>query len=296
MAECTACHTSSPDTVTGGPHGMHPVGAAWLSRHNDVLENGQATRAQCQACHGTDYRGTVLSRVQGDRTFSTKFGTKNFYRGFTVGCYTCHNGTGTDSATTHTALVVSNASLTLASGAVSGSVTLSVTGTGTTLRIVRQPAHGTVALSGRTVTYFPDAGFNGPDFFTFAGRDSGNYVDSSNLGVVSVTVGGNAQSSAGDGIPSLVKYALGLSPDAPATNSAGAPVFETVSGKTYLELALNRMLAPPDVTLSVEVSPDLVSWTPATVVTNTTTLLKARDTVSTDAAKTRYIRLRVTRP
>ena len=56
----------SPQTVDGGPHGMHPVGAAWVERHPDVAEEGGAQR--CRACHGADYRGTVLSRAKGDRT------------------------------------------------------------------------------------------------------------------------------------------------------------------------------------------------------------------------------------
>ena len=54
----------TPVTVGGGPHGMHPVGQAWVDDHQDAAETTQA----CRACHGTDYRGTVLSRAQGVRT------------------------------------------------------------------------------------------------------------------------------------------------------------------------------------------------------------------------------------
>ena len=46
--------------------------------------------------------------------------------------------------------------------------------------------HGAVSLVGNTATYIPDAGFAGPDSFTFAAFDG--FADS-NLGVVSVTVG-----------------------------------------------------------------------------------------------------------
>ena len=75
---------------------MHPVGQSWVSSHGDAADDGRA--AQCQACHGTDYRGTVLSRAQGDRTISA-FGSKLFWKGFQVGCYTCHNGPNSESAT-----------------------------------------------------------------------------------------------------------------------------------------------------------------------------------------------------
>ena len=85
LAECAACHGSVPTTVTGGPHGMHPIGASWVNDHNDAANGHQAT---CQPCHGTDYRGTILSKMQGDRTLSGR----SFPRGTVIGCYSCHNG------------------------------------------------------------------------------------------------------------------------------------------------------------------------------------------------------------
>jgi hypothetical protein len=89
LAECTACHSSVPSTTNGGPHGLHPIGQSWVSRHGDVAEHGSAA---CQSCHGLDYRGTVLSRTQADRSFSTEHGTKTFAKGTQIGCYSCHNG------------------------------------------------------------------------------------------------------------------------------------------------------------------------------------------------------------
>lgn len=85
LAECASCHGSVPNTVTGGPHGLHPIGASWVSSHQHAAEGKQAT---CQPCHGKDYRGTILSKTQTDRTMAGK----SFPRGTLIGCYSCHNG------------------------------------------------------------------------------------------------------------------------------------------------------------------------------------------------------------
>ena len=89
IAECTACHTNVPNTTTGGPHGMHTVGQAWVSRHGDIAERD---KSQCKACHGADYRGTFLSKTSDNRSFSTEWGTKSMSKGHKVSCYDCHNG------------------------------------------------------------------------------------------------------------------------------------------------------------------------------------------------------------
>jgi hypothetical protein len=100
LVECTACHVTAPNTVSGGPHGMHPIGQSWVDRHGDLLENGGVGNGQCRACHGLDYRGTVLSRAQANRALATEDrGTVRFYRGQLVGCYNCHNGPGGSSDT-----------------------------------------------------------------------------------------------------------------------------------------------------------------------------------------------------
>jgi hypothetical protein len=185
IGECATCHNASPQTRNGGPHGMHPVGAAWVSAHGDAAE---ANRTACQACHGTDDRGTVLSRSFASRTLSTEFGTKVFWRGFTVGCYTCHNGPSSESANPNRAPIVQNLSATTQAGS-PVAVTLSATdpdGNALTLRIVSQPANGTVGLIGTAATYYPMAGFSGSEPFTYAASDG---MTDSNLGTVTVSVG-----------------------------------------------------------------------------------------------------------
>lgn len=191
MVECTACHTSMTTSSTNynkGPHGMHPVGD-FASRHGGLLDGGGASRTGCQACHGTDYRGTVLSRAQDKRTFTTGFGTLQLWKGQQVSCYECHNGASDeDHATPYTPPQVANASGTAASG---GSVSLALTVVNTTgntpvFRIVGQPQHGTVALSNNSVAiYLADPGYVGGDSFTFAAN---NGFRDSNLATGTVAV------------------------------------------------------------------------------------------------------------
>lgn len=167
LGECTACHGTSPVTVNGGPHGMHPVGTAWISAHQNASKN------QCRACHGADWRGTELSRTFGDRTFSTDFGTKRFWKGYQVGCYACHNGPSSSSASPNTpAVVVSLATSTVAGAAVPVRLTATdANGNALTLRVVSQPQHGSLSLLGTNATYFPDPTFVGRDRFTYAAWD-----------------------------------------------------------------------------------------------------------------------------
>ena len=93
VGECNACHNSVPNTISGGPHGMHPVGQSWVKEHGDAAEHNTA---QCTACHGKDYRGTPLSETWTDRSFSTEWGTKNFAKDHQISCYDCHNGPNGD--------------------------------------------------------------------------------------------------------------------------------------------------------------------------------------------------------
>lgn len=88
IGECASCHSTIPDTVSGGPHGMHPVGNDWVRQHGDKAEHGG--RATCAACHGTDYRGSQLSKMWTTRTLNGK----TFSKGHAVSCYDCHNGPG----------------------------------------------------------------------------------------------------------------------------------------------------------------------------------------------------------
>lgn len=148
---------------------MHPLGQAWVDGHHDVISADQTS--QCQACHGLDYRGTPLSRMQASRNITVnRDGTiVNFptFKNAEVGCYNCHNGPTQSSANTNanptanslSTNTINNQALTFA---------LPVNGSNATARIISQPPHGSVGLSNNVATYFPEAGFIGTDTFTFA--------------------------------------------------------------------------------------------------------------------------------
>lgn len=117
-----------------------------------------------------------------------------------------------------------------------------------------------------------------------------------------VGAGANGASPAGDGVPNLIKYALGLNP----TNAAVAAQMpsgsiQTVGGLNFLTLTVNRAAEPPDVTYIVEVSSNLLSgWVSGPLntvtLTNLATQLVVQDTTPVPAATAQFIRLRVTNP
>ena len=182
LQECTACHKNGVSTPNLGPHWMHNVGTAWVSSHSNYADQN---RTACQACHGTDYRGTPLSAAFTSRSLSNRFANIQTYRGYIVSCYTCHNGPG-GSGTAPAAAVVTNASGAATSGQ-STSIPITVTGAATqsSLRVVSQPQGGTAFVKGSAIVYqaYPD--FEGSDQFTYAVLNNGK---DSNLGTATVKV------------------------------------------------------------------------------------------------------------
>jgi hypothetical protein len=187
LSECTQCHKSSPSTVNGGPHGLHPIGVPWINGH----QTPGKTPANCAACHGADQRGTVLSRAQlswSVSVFDRQY-TYNFFRGQQIGCYTCHQGSGNTDHNPNLAPIAQSVS---ASTGINTPVAISLPVTDANplvFRIVKQASHGRVGLSGSLATYYPDTAFAGSDTFTFAAWDGST---DSNLGSATVTVAGGS--------------------------------------------------------------------------------------------------------
>lgn len=117
-----------------------------------------------------------------------------------------------------------------------------------------------------------------------------------------VGAGANRASPANDGVPNLIKYALGLNPTNPAI-AAQLPSgsIQTVGALNFLTLTVNRATQPPDVTYIVEVSSNLLDgWVSGPLntitLTNLATQLVVQDVTPVPAATARFIRLRVTNP
>lgn len=183
LIECAACHTTAPQTTSGGPHGMHPIGNAWLDQHGDVAEHNSA---RCAACHGSTYKGSVLSRAHAARSLTHENRTANFWSGQTISCYECHNGPKGEGQAPAAPVVGTTTTLMVSSGSTSASKAIaSSPSTGVTLRVVNAPVHGTAAVQGTTVTYYPFAGYSGPDTLSYA---VSNGTRESNLGQLTIMV------------------------------------------------------------------------------------------------------------
>jgi hypothetical protein len=88
LTECSTCHAAGTLTLSlNGPHGMHVVAdSRWRSGGHGNL--AKQNRQACAACHGANFRGSVLSRTAAQRNW----GSRTVAQGTTVGCYDCHNG------------------------------------------------------------------------------------------------------------------------------------------------------------------------------------------------------------
>ncbi|WP_372018405.1 autotransporter domain-containing protein [Pseudoxanthomonas sp. 10H] len=99
-------------------------------------------------------------------------------------------GTGSPSAVSNSVavvpvLVAAPVSATVAYGAVATPVALAITGTPGSVAVPSPPSHGTVAVSGTTISYTPAAGYAGPDSFTYTASDA---YSTSTAATVSITV------------------------------------------------------------------------------------------------------------
>lgn len=89
IGDCSVCHESVPFTTGSGPHGMHSISQTWVSRHGHYAEDSTSS---CKVCHGSDLRGSDLSKTLSDRSYNIEHGTKTFTKAHKVSCYDCHNG------------------------------------------------------------------------------------------------------------------------------------------------------------------------------------------------------------
>jgi subtilisin-like proprotein convertase family protein len=114
---------------------------------------------------------------------------------------------------------------------------------------------------------------------------------------LSTGAGANEGNPSGDGIPNLLKYALGLNPLAYANldQSIVAGTFSS-NGLSYLSLTVNRSAPAPDVVYLIEVSSDGTNWVSGAANTitlaSTATQVVVRDKTPL-ASGPRFVRLNV---
>jgi hypothetical protein len=116
--------------------------------------------------------------------------------------------------------------------------------------------------------------------------------------------GADTNAPAGDGIPNLVKYALGItSVLTPATN--GLPEMKMTNSR--LALTFNRQKSATDIVYEVQAAGDLFGFSNATVLwssasngygggTNPSQAVTVQDTVDSTATNRRFMRLQISRP
>ena len=116
--------------------------------------------------------------------------TLNLYRGAMIGCYTCHNGPDNDSINNSPHPTVTSVSgNTLNNSPLN--LTVTVTPSTATLRIITQPANGSLGVTNHAFRYFPNPGFVGTDTFTYAAWDGSNNSDLT-AGTVTVSQGASS--------------------------------------------------------------------------------------------------------
>jgi len=93
ITECTACHSKVITSPTGGPHGIHTLGQAWVSQSGHQNYVDSFGYQSCAYCHGVKYNGSTLSQAKLARSFVVDNGqTKKFAALHQFTCYDCHNG------------------------------------------------------------------------------------------------------------------------------------------------------------------------------------------------------------
>src|SRR6185369_12962074 len=111
----------------------------------------------------------------------------------------CHGGPGGEGSTNNARPLVKPASASSAGGATAliGLQGSDANGDALAFRVLRQPPHGRVGITGSTATYVPEPGFAGPDGFTITAYDG-----SIDAVPATITVNRAAESGLlGDGYP-----------------------------------------------------------------------------------------------
>jgi len=115
------------------------------------------------------------------------------------------------------------------------------------------------------------------------------------------SLSGDSGQPARDGVPNLLKYALGLAPRTSAALGLPGGGSTLLTGKRYLTLSFTDLSALTDISYEVQVSSDLQNWQAGSLYTvrtdnGTTSTATYRDLTAFGEVPRRFMRLRVTRP
>ncbi len=106
---------------------------------------------------------------------------------------------------------------------------------------------------------------------------------------------GETDTPAGDGVPNLLKYALGLPPLHPLSGSLVETSFEEDGGSDYLALDVTLNPQAEEIDVWVETSGNLVDWNSGTdhtvTLKQTASRIHVRDALALGDAQRRFIRL-----
>ena len=156
--------------------------------------------------------------------------------------------------------VASNVNQTVAYGSSNNTINLSVTNSPTSVAVATQPSHGTVIVSGTTITYTPTVGYSGSDSFTYTATNAGG---TSAAATVNITVTALTVTSAVVGTKTFT-VGTAITPFNPITIiTAGVTPYvysiDTSSGKPSLPTGL-----------SIDVNTGIISGTPGAATAQAT--------------------------
>jgi hypothetical protein len=124
--------------------------------------------------------------------------------------------------------------------------------------------------------------------------------------LTNAAVSGDTVSPAGDGIPNLMKYAFNLNPFVPSTGGLPQGSLPTIGGTNYLALTFKQVLFATDISYTVQVSGDLITWNSGPGYTaqigppidngDGTETVTFQDIVPVTSANARFIRVQISGP
>ncbi len=181
--------------------------------------------------------------------------------------------------------------------ALPASVTLAAGQASTTLQII--PIADNLAQGNRTITLaiaadfalVRDAAQSAAITIQDKPFDSWRFVNFSNSELTTPAISSETADPDGDNLANLLEYALALDPNLTSIS----PVTTDSSGG-YLTVASPKSTAATDILWAAQVTDDLKTWQTVVPTLNTASDFAASDTVSTNSAMKRFIRLKITRP